>query len=138
MSDEVKTIEVQTENGLKPEKMEPESVRDRKVYSPRTDIYETADELALVMDIPGVDENSAEITLENNVLTIKAYPAFEQPEGLTLAYAEYGEGDYQRSFSLSGEIDREHIEANVSNGVLTMRLPKAPAARPRKIAVNAG
>jgi HSP20 family protein len=136
MSDEAKTIEVKNETGLEPEKTE--RIRDRKVYTPRTDIYETKEDLVLVMDIPGADEKSVDIMLEKDVLTVNAYPVFVRPEQLTLAYAEYGEGDYQRSFSLSNEIDREHIEAKVSNGVLYLRLPKAPAAKPHKIAVNAG
>jgi HSP20 family protein len=92
----------------------------------------------LVMDVPGVDQEGVEIVLDKRVLTINAYPAFERPEPFTLAYAEYGEGDFQRSFSLSDEIDREKIEANVKNGVLTLRLPKAPASKPQKISVKAG
>jgi len=136
MSDEVKTIEVKNEAPLAEEQTE--RIRERRVYTPRTDIYETKHDLVLVMDVPGADEKSVEIMLEKSVLTINAYPAFERPEGLTLAYAEYGEGDYQRSFSVSNEIDREHIEANVSDGVLYLRLPKAPSAKPQKITVKAG
>jgi len=136
MSDEAKTIEVKQEAPLTEEKSE--RIRDRRVYVPRSDIYETNDDLVLVMDIPGTDENSVEITLEKSVLTVNAYPVFSRPENLTLAYAEYGEGDYQRSFALSDEIDRARIEAKVKNGVLWLRLPKAGASKPTKISVQAG
>lgn len=136
MSDQAKTIEVKNENTEVEEQTE--RIRDRRVYTPRTDIYETKEDLVLVMDVPGADEKSVEIVLEKNVLTVNAFPAFERPDQLSLAYAEYGEGDYQRSFTVSSEIDREHIEAKVTNGVLYLRLPKAPAAKPHKIAVRAG
>ena len=136
MSDQAKTIEVKNENTEVEEQTE--RIRDRRLYTPRTDIYETKEDLVLVMDVPGADEKSVEIVLEKNVLTVNAFPSFERPEQLSLAYAEYGEGDYQRSFTVSSEIDREHIEAKVTNGVLYLRLPKAPAAKPHKIAVKAG
>jgi len=136
MSDQTKTIEVKNENTEVQEQTE--RIRDRRLYTPRTDIYETKEDLVLVMDVPGADEKLVEIVLEKNVLTVNAFPAFERPEQLSLAYAEYGEGDYQRSFTLSSEIDREHIEARVTNGVLYLSLPKAPAAKPQKIAVKAG
>jgi len=136
MSDQAKTIEVKNETAEIEEQTE--RIRDRRLYTPRTDIYETKEDLVLVMDVPGADEKSVEIVLEKNVLTVNAFPRFERPEQLSLAYAEYGEGDYQRSFTVSSEIDREHIEAKVTNGVLYLRLPKAPAAKPHKIAVKAG
>jgi len=136
MTDEAKTIEVKNEAPLVEEQSE--RLRERRVYTPRTDIYETKDALVLEMDVPGADDQSVEIVLEKNVLTVSAYPAFERPADLTLAYAEYGEGDYQRSFTLSNEIDREHIEAKVANGVLHLRLPKAPSVKPQKITIKAG
>ena len=67
--------------------------------------------------------------------------AFIEPNrtnGFNIAYAEYEEGDYQRSFRLSDEIDRDKIEAVVSDGVLRLRLPKSQEARVKKISVNTG
>jgi len=136
MSDEMKSIEVKTDQNEMEEKTE--RIRDRRVFLPRTDIYESQDELVLVMDMPGVSEADVDIVLEKSVLTIKAFPTFDRPEKLTLAYAEYGEGDYQRSFALSDEIDREKIEARVKNGVLYLHLGKAGQVKPQKIAVKAG
>jgi HSP20 family protein len=136
MTNEAKTIEVKQEAPLAEEQTE--RIRERRVFTPRADIYETKDDLVVVMDVPGVDEKSLDIVLEKSVLTITAFPAYERMEQLSLAYAEYGEGDYQRSFALSEEIDREHIEANVKNGVLYLRLPKAGEAKPQKITIKAG
>ena len=136
MTDQVKTLETKQEEELAENRTE--QIRDRRVYMPRTDIYETADELVLVMDVPGADDQSVQVTLEKNVLTISAYPAYTKFENHTLAYAEYGEGDYQRSFALSDEIDRTRIEAKVRNGVLTLHLPKAGEVKPDKISVKAG
>jgi len=117
---------------------ETERARDRRLYSAYADVVETDDAILVQANIPGADEKTVELTMEKNVLTINAYPEIEAPQGYSLAYAEYGIGDYQRSFVLSDEIDREKIEARVKNGVLSLRLPKSGAARTRKIAIQAG
>ena len=117
---------------------EGERTRASRAYLPRTDIYETGEEILLTADIPGADESRVDITLEKNILTINARVDAGWFENRHLVYQEYGLGDFQRSFALSGEIDREKIEAVVRNGVLTLHLPKSPAARSRKIAVKAG
>jgi HSP20 family molecular chaperone IbpA len=123
--------EVVTEDGV-------ERTRSQRVYIPRTGIYEVEDAILLVANLPGVDENSVDITLEKNLLTIKGYVGAYAPEGYSLAYAEYEVGDYERSFTLSDEIDRENIEAEVRDGVLHLRLPKAEPVMAKKIAVKAG
>lgn len=135
----VETKELQTQDTEKQEVTVEGAERTRasKAFVPRVDIYETRETIFVMADMPGVDENSVEITLEKGVLTINGYLEPEEPEGFNLAYAEYDVGDYQRSFKLSNEIDQEHIEASVSNGVLNLRLPKAGPAKARKIAVRA-
>ena len=114
-----------------------ERTRSRLACVPRADIYETNETIVLVTDMPGVDENSLDITLENDVLTIIGYVESERPEGDGLAYNEYRVGDYERSFTLSSKVDRNKIEATVKDGVLRLRLPKAEPSM-RKIAVAAG
>ncbi|HEY9785787.1 MAG TPA: Hsp20/alpha crystallin family protein [Candidatus Obscuribacterales bacterium] len=113
-----------------------EQTRPSKLYMPRTDIYESKDQLLLIADMPGVTQETVEITLEQNILTI--YGRVEQPEfpGYQLTYAEYGLGDYRRVFALSNEIDREGIQAFVKDGVLKLVLPKSKDAIPRRIAVK--
>ncbi len=117
---------------------ETERTRDRQCFIPRADIYEDDDHIILLADIPGADENSTDITLEKNVLTINANVDWNMPEDYGLNYGEYGIGDYQRSFTLSDEIDRENIAATVANGVLRLQLPKAGPAKTKKISVRSG
>lgn len=114
-----------------------ERTRSKKLYTPPVDIIEGGDGLFLIADMPGVDEKSVDITLEKNILTIYGAVDPEIPENRRLVSAEYGIGDYQRSFTLSDEIDREKIEATVRNGVLRLTLPRAEAAKTRKIPVKA-
>jgi HSP20 family protein len=115
-----------------------ERTRDISCFVPRADIYELEDQIVIVADVPGASEESIDIALEKNVLTINAYVDQDAPEGYSLRLAEYEAGDYQRSFRLSNEIDREKIEATVKDGVLRLYLPKASDARLRKISVKAG
>ena len=130
-----KTMEVQKEEVTTPEGTE--RTRECPCFAPRADIYEQGDHLVIVMDVPGADEHSIDITLEQDVLTVSAYVEPVVPEGYGLAYAEYEVGDYQRSFKISDSIDREKIEATIKEGVLRLYLPKSTAARTRKIDVKA-
>jgi HSP20 family protein len=136
MAENVKTMEVVKEELTAAE--DSERTRECRCFVPRADIYEADDHLVIVADVPGVDENSVEITLEKNVLTINAYIEPVEMEGFALAFAEYEVGDYQRSFRLSDEIDREKIQATIKDGVLRLYLPKAAAAQARKISIKAG
>lgn len=113
-----------------------ERTRTGRIYTPAVDIYETKDAVILVADMPGVDENSVDVSLEKNVLTI--YGQVEPPSfpGYSLAYAEYGIGDYQRSFTISNAIAWEHIEGVVKNGVLSLTLPKAGPVQAKKIQIK--
>ncbi|MFZ5808313.1 MAG: Hsp20/alpha crystallin family protein [Chloroflexota bacterium] len=113
-----------------------ELTRDRRTFLPRTDIYETADGLTILMDIPGAKETDIDILLEKNVLTVHALVEPEFPQGYALALQEYEVGDYQRSFRLSNEINQDKIEASYSHGVLRLNLPKAEAAKAKKISVK--
>jgi len=115
-----------------------EQTRPGRVFTPRTDIYEREDAIVVVADMAGVDEQSVDINVEKNVLTITGRVARQEPEGYTLRYAEYDVGDYQRTFTLSNEIDVGRIEATIKNGVLRVTLPKSAETLPKKIAVKAG
>lgn len=116
---------------------EAEVVRARRTFIPRIDIYSAGDEIVLVADMPGVDEHNVDVTLEKNLLTIRGRVVNQAPEGYNSVYSEYRIGDYERTFSLSDEVDRDKIEAVLTNGVLRLTLTKAEAAKARKIAVHA-
>jgi HSP20 family molecular chaperone IbpA len=113
-----------------------ERTRTRQVFVPRTDIYETQDNVVLLVDMPGVAIDGVDITLEKRALAIRGYAPEEQRQNYRQVYAEYGVGDYERVFTLSEDIDREHIEASQKNGVLRLVLPKAAPVKARKVQLN--
>ena len=115
-----------------------ERAPERLVFSPRADVYETGEEIVVMADMPGVQEGSVDITLEKNVLTIQGKVSNPTHEGYRLAYGEFEDGDYKRSFALSEGVDRDRIEATVRDGGLRLVLPKAKEAAARKIPVKAG
>ena len=129
------TMEVQKQEDAPAE--ETERTRSRRAFIPKADIYETENEMIVLADIPGANEKTVDITLEKNVLSITAFVEPIRTGEYDIMYAEYEEGDYQRSFRLSDEIDRDKIEASVSEGVLRLRLPKSKEAAARKITVKA-
>ena len=137
MSQESREIQVQ-EAEKQVVESEAERAHDRPTFVPRADIYENDAAIVVVAELPGVDQDSIEITLEKDVLTITGTVEPAPREGYRLSHAEYRVGDYTRNFNLSNEIDRDAIEATLKYGVLRLNLPKAPEAQARKIAVNAG
>jgi HSP20 family molecular chaperone IbpA len=136
MAEETKELQIQDTEKQEVAETGAERTRDRLAFVPRVDIYETDDNIVVVADMPGVDESSVDITLEKNVLTINGYVEPVQPENYSLAYAEYRVGDYERSFTLSSEIDQDNIEATLKDGVLTLTMPKEGPTT-KKIAVKA-
>jgi HSP20 family molecular chaperone IbpA len=114
----------------------PEPAAGGRIYRPLTDIVETDQGVSMMLEMPGVGPDDVDITLENRVLTIRGRVAPTRLEKLQLTYAEYGEGDFERAFTLSEDFDPDRIEAQMRNGVLTLTLPKAPEAQPKKIAVK--
>lgn len=106
-------------------------------FVPAVDIFDTKTDTKLVMDIPGVDKDGLDISIEHDILTIRAKPAKDQTiENSKLVYAEYRVGSYQRSFSLSEKVDKNNIKANVKDGVLEIILPKTEPVT-KKISVSA-
>jgi HSP20 family molecular chaperone IbpA len=114
------------------------SCNARPVYRPHVRIVELADAVELIAEVPGADENSTDIELENNTLTVTARVVPVAADGQKVIYTEVREGDYRRSFQLSEDIDRQRIEARVKDGILRVRLPKVAEKQPQKIHVLAG
>jgi HSP20 family protein len=110
----------------------------RPVFNPRVDLVDSPEAITLWADLPGVDENTLDITVEKNTLTLKANVQPPVFEGMEPLQREYAVGDYQRSFTISDEIHREGIEATVTQGLLKLTLPKTRHATMRKVAVKAG
>jgi HSP20 family protein len=127
--------EMQKQEAKTPEQGERTS--DRRMYAPNVDILEKENDIIVVADMPGVDENSVDMTLEKNILTIYGRVEAEIPQNIRLARAEYGVGDYQRVFTLTDEVNRDKIHATVKNGVLKLVLPEAETVKTRKFQVKA-
>ena len=107
-----------------------------RYYVPYADIYETDDALAVVMEMPGVEKKDLNIGLENDVLKVDGRIDFSKYESMEPVYSEYNVGHYARSFTLSNKVDQDKISANLEDGVLTLTLPKAKHAQPRKIEIR--
>ena len=135
-NNEEKAMQAPNQEVIAEEQME--RTRERRCFIPKTDIYETEEEILVVADIPGVDEKSIDITLEKNILTIDAYGKPTLPEGYDLVYGEYEPGDFHRSFQVTSEIEHEKIEAIVANGELRLQLPKAESVKVKKIPITTG
>jgi HSP20 family protein len=114
-----------------------ERTRPRPVYAPRTDIYETDTGLVLLVDMPGVRADGADVTLERNVLTIRGRIEEAPPQGFSPIYREYEPGDFERVFTLSEEVEAGGIEAQAKDGVFRLFLPKAGPAQTKRIQVKA-
>lgn len=114
-----------------------EATRNRPVWRPLTDIVETREGVTLTVELPGVAADDVEVALEKRVLTIRARSHAAGPDKLRLVHAEYEPGDYERAFTLSEDFDAERIEAELKNGVLTLRLPRSEATAPKTITVKA-
>jgi HSP20 family protein len=124
------TVQQKREVATKEEKTVP-----ARYYLPNTDIFETADALKLVMEIPGVEKKDLSVELENNVLRVEGRVDFSKYEGLEPVYSEYNVGHYARAFTLSDTIDQDGISAELIDGLLNLTLKKSKAALPKQIKV---
>jgi HSP20 family molecular chaperone IbpA len=113
-----------------------ESTIPARVFVPATDIFETDHALTVVMEMPGVDKDNVEVNVENDVLRINGKIDFSKYEGLQPLYTEYNIGNYSRSFELSSKIEQKGIKAELKDGVMSLVLPKAEKAKPRRISVG--
>jgi len=103
--------------------------------SPEVNIFETKDGYVLEAEMPGVNKEGLEITLEGNEVTITGHRALEPIPGEAL-FRESANADYRRVFELDPAIDTANVSARVEQGVLTITLPKSERVKPRKISVD--
>jgi HSP20 family protein len=103
---------------------------------PVTDIFETDQALTVILEMPGVDKDRVDVRVENDILSVEGQVDLSKYQGLAPLYIEYNVGNYARSFQLSSKIEQERITAELKDGVMTLVLPKAEKAKPRRIAVN--
>ena len=114
-----------------------EETRSQERYiTPPVDIYETQQGLVVKADLPGVAKDSMDVRVENNLLTIRAHAAHVAPGDPI--YREFELVNFFRQFELNERVDQAKISAELNYGVLTLNLPKAEEAKPRKIDVKLG
>lgn len=126
---ESKDVTTRESTGI--EKREPETV-----LRPPVDIFEDSDGITLVADMPGVDKDRLNLQVDKDALIIEGEALLEMPKGMEALYADVRSTRYRRSFALSGELATDEINANLKDGVLTVRIPKRAEVRPRKIEVR--
>ena len=107
----------------------------RRTVAPPVDVFENADELQIVADVPGVPADGFDLSVENGTLTLTARRKRGSDESPALA-REYDEVDFAATFRIPAGIDGGQIAAETRNGTLVVRLPKAAASKPRKVAVR--
>lgn len=131
--------EEQGEAKLPAEQEGGEPTRSRLSFRPRVDIYETEEGLVLLADMPGARPDGVDVNLDRRELTIRACVEEEdEPDQMSIIHREYQVGDFERRFQLAGDFDIEKIEAKLTNGVLHLKLPKAPQPEAKRIEVRSG
>jgi HSP20 family molecular chaperone IbpA len=110
--------------------------RDDYAIQPAVDVIEDAQGLTLFADLPGVPREQLQLRVDQDRLVIEAEMQLDLPAGLAAGHVEVSRQFYRRAFTLSKELDADQIAAELSNGVLRVRIPKAAYAQPRKIDVK--
>ena len=115
-----------------------EAERERLVLQPAVDILEDARGITLYADLPGVNADGLDVHVEGDTLFLAGTSNLALPQGAQPVYAEQRSLAFRRRFSLSRDLDPSGIDARLANGVLTVRIPKVPAAQPRRIEIKSG
>ena len=102
------------------------------------DAYRRGEEFVVELDLPGVQSDSIDLTVEKNVLTVHAERRRDETEGVELLVGERPHGTFSRQLFLGDTLDTDAIQADYVDGVLTLRLPVAEKAKPRRVEINTG
>jgi HSP20 family molecular chaperone IbpA len=111
---------------------------DRPALLPPVEVVEDSAGITLYADLPGVPRDKLTLRVDGEQLLIEADTALPVPDGLVATHAEVALARYRRRFTLSKELDADQVSAELAQGVLRVRIPKAAHAQPRRISVNAG
>jgi HSP20 family molecular chaperone IbpA len=114
----------------------PAATRPEPALLPPVDVIEDATGITLYADMPGVPRDKLHLGVEGDQLTIEGELALPVPQAMQASHAELQLSRYRRTFTLSKELDAEQVSAELAQGVLRVRIPKAAHAQPRKIAVQ--
>jgi HSP20 family molecular chaperone IbpA len=108
------------------------------VLAPAVDIFENGHGITVQAEMPGVSKDRLNVQADRNSLLIEGDVVIDMPAGIEALYADVQATKYRRSFVLSGELETDQIEANLKDGMLTVRIPKRAEFRPRKVEVRTG
>jgi HSP20 family protein len=126
-----------TTEAVRTEQAAPSTVKAQApVLTPAVDIFEDAAGITLLADLPGVSKERLSIKVESNRLFIEGVAAIPAPAGVKVFHTELRESIYRRAFTLGRELDRASIQANLKDGVLTLRVPRLQEAQPRQIEIT--
>lgn len=114
------------------------AARQEPSLLPPVDVIEDAAGITLYADLPGVPKDKLNLRVEGDTLSIDAEVALAVPQGMEPTHAEVQLARYRRAFTLSKELDPGKVAADLSNGVLRVRIPKAEHAQPRRIQIQVG
>ncbi|HLA30336.1 MAG TPA: Hsp20/alpha crystallin family protein [Pseudomonas sp.] len=115
-----------------------ERLEEAQTLLPLVDVFEDKDGILLIADMPGVPKDKLELRVEHDTLLIEGEIAPDTPDKMEAVYAEVRLSRYRRAFSLSSELDTARIDAQLRDGVLTLRIPRHAYVQPRKIEVRVG
>jgi len=113
-----------------------EMLSERRARQIPVDAYRRGNEFKAHLDLPGVDARFIELTVEKDLLTVRATRAWVRAEGDQIQIAERTHGEFSRQLLLGEGLDREHITAGYENGVLTLTIPVTEEAKPRKVEIT--
>lgn len=102
------------------------------------DAYRQGDEFLVHFDLPGIDPDSIDLTVERNVLTVSAKREWQRDDGVDVIASERPQGTFSRQLFLGDSLDADHVDASYDAGVLTVRIPVAEQAKPRKVEITSG
>jgi HSP20 family molecular chaperone IbpA len=120
-----------TKNNRKPEQQE-----ERPTVVPRYQIREDVGAFVVTAHVPGIDRTALETQVDNDHLTVVGRRTWTAPEGWTPVHQEISQGDYRLVLELDHRVNREAIRAELSQGVLTLTLPKSESLKPRRIEIQ--
>ena len=111
----------------------------RGAWAPSVDIYENKDQIVLEAELPGMNQEDFDLSIENNVITLRGERKFEKKdEGDNFHRVERSYGSFTRSFTLPPTVSSENVVAGFDNGILRLELAKREEAKPRRIEIKAG
>ncbi len=103
---------------------------------PSTNLYDKGENLEMTIEVPGMGKDDLNIKIQGNYLEVSGKKEPDTPEGYSAHRVERGTAAFTRSFTLPAEVDSSKVEARLTNGLLTLILPKAEAAKPKQITIS--